>query len=839
MLGLLRRAASLLRRLLSGSRGRSTTRLPSAVEPCAPATAEVSGAARALAAAPDCAEVSAASRADTIALEPAEGEAAAVASGAVGAEPLAVPGEPEGTDEGPPLFEVDSPVATAVDVAGVSSGLDLGGSYQDDDLSQPAPSGGGRDPVAAAPTDLESPASAVSNEIVDSTGSGYAWDSGLNQPDDAAVNGDVAEGAADVGELAEDRPRQDGDEYEPAVAEVAIAGDRATGPDPATGASGISPAVGEPAPTVEGAATTSALDPPAVDSAVLEDANEEPVNAAACGAVPADGEADGAWASSSGSDGGRHGPSAKSAAVDDQSAIVAHGTGDSEAPTVDRAAADDAVLDAPPANDSASEYSSAGIAFAADDLGVDEHVDDIPPTRADSSDGPLDDVPIAEELAKDADAGDSGAGVTLPVAALMRRPEEYRPRLSRTRSRRAPATASSGGGEVQNLEADLQVLFGAGDWGIDVWALLRMPAAAADDVAILHDGVESWLGPLDYQLLEPLALADFTAALGEPLLVTAVDLPVRWSRSSRDIHVLGQHPGVAGFVSQARVVIGQENVVICRVGLVEKALAQILATDSPEPVRIEGPGVPNGWMCWRGVRPARPSLPTGGLAILDALDPLPAVKVELSGGVQLSRGVWLDGYPPLIRILGVLSEGDPVLIDSRTAVQDGDGAWTADGWDGAGTHRIEHGGMSAGYAIEAGASDWDWWAAWQGATPLAGALASADGGKYFHNDPSGTLIGARPGQICGFVPAASGIVLARPDFEPVWLLTAGSGRRRGTASQIGTPLPPGAPVGSKAAVALWTRAIGASGRAGAERSAERAMWARYVAAARSQRRRIR
>lgn len=498
-----------------------------------------------------------------------------------------------------------------------------------------------------------------------------------------------------------------------------------------------------------------------------------------------------------------------------------------------------ASLDETPHIVASAESSPAG---AEEDAGVEEDADNSEPGLA-SSLPETEEVPdvgrgvdvdgdAAEEL--DSPVADAGTG-----SGIARKPSVYRPRLNRARKRRAPAAATTGGTDFQDLDADLQIFFGPGDWGIEVWALLRLPAAA-EEVAILHDGEEKWLSALDDQLLEPLAVADSAAALGEPLLIIAADMPVRWSRSSRDLHVFGQHPTVAGFVSRARVAIGQENAVICRDGLSSAALAQILATGSAEPVRIEGPGVPVGWTCWRGVHPARPSAPAGGLQILHALDPLPAVTVELAGGLQLSRGIWLEGHQPRISLLGLISEEDPVLIDGRAAIRDDDGAWTADGWDRAGAHRIEHGGVTAGYDIDTGADEWDWWPAWRGATAVAGALTAADGSEYFHSQPSAMLIGARPGEVCGFSPATPGVCVARPGFDPVWLITADAGMRRTKASLIGTPASPAAlSAGSAAMVTRWARAIAASGRAGTGGSVERRMWNRYVAAARTRRRQSR
>ncbi|MER9365033.1 hypothetical protein NKI66_03460 [Mesorhizobium sp. M0518] len=275
------------------------------------------------------------------------------------------------------------------------------------------------------------------------------------------------------------------------------------------------------------------------------------------------------------------------------------------------------------------------------------------------------------------------------------RPPTYRPRLERSRTKREPGLpAANAEREYQDLEADLQLLFGPGDWGIELSALLRQPVGA-EEVAVLEGGDETWLGALDDRLLEPLALADCARVLSEGLSIAAVGLNARWHRSSRDIHIFGEHPSVAGFVSQPRVAIGRENVVVCKEDLAGVALAQIAATGATAPMRIEGPGVPANWFCWRGIRPARPSAPQDGPAILHALDPLPAVSIELAGGLQLARGRWLEGHPPSIRLLGLLEPGEPVRIDGRTASLEGDGTWAAEGWDRRGGHRIEYGGITA------------------------------------------------------------------------------------------------------------------------------------------------
>ncbi|MER9753936.1 hypothetical protein NKJ46_10845 [Mesorhizobium sp. M0166] len=423
--------------------------------------------------------------------------------------------------------------------------------------------------------------------------------------------------------------------------------------------------------------------------------------------------------------------------------------------------------------------------------------------------------------------GESGPG----------RPPIYHPRLERSRTRREPRlSAANAEREYQDLEADLQLLFSPGDWGIELSALLRQPVGA-EEVAVQEGGEETWLGALDDRLLEPLALEDGARVLSEGLSIAAIGLPVRWHRSARDIHIFGEHPSVAGFVSQPRIAIGRENVVICREELVVAALAQIAATGAIAPLRIEGPGIPFGWFCWRDVRPARPSAPQDGPAILHALDPLPAVSIELAGGLQLARGRWLEGHPPSIRLLGLLEPGEPVRIDGRPASLEGDGTWAAEGWDRRGGHRIEYSGITATYEVEPGAVVWDWWPAWGEKTALAGALASTRGSEYFHTDPSAHLIGAMPGEICNFSVAIGGIYVARPAFAPVWLLARAAGMRNSRPSLISAPLAPSTAAHAVAStISLWARTICSVGRSGAHGSAERQLWDQYLAVAKRKRR---
>lgn len=456
---------------------------------------------------------------------------------------------------------------------------------------------------------------------------------------------------------------------------------------------------------------------------------------------------------------------------------------------------------------------------------------------AESAAGPTDAAgasPVEPATDARAEAADLGRAVAAPPA--------YRPRLQRARRSPpvAPAQRTPGSGsERTQMEADLQISFRPGDFGIRLSALLRRPADA-EEVTVSVGGEWSELGALDDRLLEPLPLDDIEAVLRDGLLVEAADLPVTWRRSSRPLHVFGARPSVAGFGTIPRIVIGQENVVVCADALAPAAARQIAATGASETARIEGPGVPPGWVCWRGVRPLRPATPAGGDAMLHALDPLPAIAIDLSGGLQLSRGIWLEGRPPSIRLLGAVDGEDILRIDGGEARLGQDDGWTSSGWDLPGRHRVEYGGVTASYEIAQPATGAPWWAAH--ATALAGisgALAGPDGPLHFCRDRSALLIGAAPGQVCAFTGHGGGIAVARPGFDPVWRVSRDG--RRTCAVLVGTPRPPapGRSTASATESMRWARAVKAAGRSAGLDQHEADLWRRYLDCARSLARRSR
>src|SRR5262249_33081698 len=149
---------------------------------------------------------------------------------------------------------------------------------------------------------------------------------------------------------------------------------------------------------------------------------------------------------------------------------------------------------------------------------------------------------------------------------------------------------------------------------------------------------------IDDALFEPVALDDGTAVLTNGIAVETAEAPRRrWVRSGRRLHVFSERADVSAFASVGRAIIGQENVILCEEALAEDVLAYCRQTETGPVVAVTGPGIPDGWKCFRGFRPRRPAEFDAADEIFLALNPHPDAQIEFSGGISLSRGIWLAG----------------------------------------------------------------------------------------------------------------------------------------------------------------------------------------------------
>lgn len=421
---------------------------------------------------------------------------------------------------------------------------------------------------------------------------------------------------------------------------------------------------------------------------------------------------------------------------------------------------------------------------------------------------------------------------------------KYRPQLGQAVRTlpRAPSSAPSGG--QQAMEADFLLSFHPGDWGLDIAALLRRPAGSPEQLEISDGGKAVALERIDDSLFEPLPISDLASSLAKGFAAETASGPrLRWTRTGRRLHVFSERSGVPGFATVPRVIIGQENAALCTTEFAAAMLEQIIATGAPQPSEIEGPGLPAGWVCWRGIRPAHPHQPAGDDELLNALDPRADAAIEFAGGMTVARGQWIEGYPPSVRIVGTGPAPGEVTINGTPAAVGADSGWTAPGWDAEGVHQVEYLGIRRSYSIVRVATSWPWWAAHgSSGIELAGALGSAFGRQppLILADPTLWLVGARPGEICRAIhhPGTSG-VYAAPVFEPVWAIARKSSRQRPQPTLIGVAVPPQpAVLGTPAAsIRTWSQIIRNAGPTGSSHDRmEAAVWRQFVAAARSVRR---
>lgn len=363
--------------------------------------------------------------------------------------------------------------------------------------------------------------------------------------------------------------------------------------------------------------------------------------------------------------------------------------------------------------------------------------------------------------------------------------QRYRPRL---RSRRTPATttataASSKPSPPQTgpLEAALLLTFLPGEWGISLSVLLSRADGMPECLDVRVGDERLSLYAIEEKLFEPIQPSN-TDFVGMGFSAEVDGEPIRrWVRTPRDLHAFSHRPGVSGFASVPRVLIGQENVVLCKTELAAVVQKCASATGSDPPVEVGGPGVPDGWQCLRGYRPRQPADFGEVEDIFLALNPLPDAALELTGGIDTDRRKWVIGAPPLIRALGVPPGPGDLTIDGIEATQSPDEGWTAPGWDSLGTHTIRLAGLSRTYEIARIDEAWpSWTTAEDTAFSACGARVSAADGRRALAIQGGPfwLVGAVAGDLEFAQRTANGFSIAAPPFRPVWAVSpVGPGRR--------------------------------------------------------------
>jgi len=436
-------------------------------------------------------------------------------------------------------------------------------------------------------------------------------------------------------------------------------------------------------------------------------------------------------------------------------------------------------------------------------------------------------------------SSDESADNPPPGAGPPRPPSRYRPRL---RERTAGPSASSnsslrGNAGAGSMDADLMLAFQPGGWGIALSLLLRRSDGMPEETAFRVGGEAIQAVAIDESFFEPLPFPDVASALKDGIAIESVGAPRRrWVRTGRTLHLFSEKPGIPGFASMPRAVIGQENVILCAKATSDAVLAFCKSTGAGVPAEVTGPGVVEGWRCFRGYRPKHPAAVDGAAEILLALNPLPNAVIDLSDGISISRGAWIADRPPSIRIVGVEPGENEVKIDGQPASLDGD-RWTASGWNLPGQHTVRYGGLSRSYEIVDLEEGWHEWAA-HSVQDFSVCGAAVSGRSRFPAmvlpGSECWLLGAEPGQVCRAVSLLYGNAIAAPFFEPVWAISPRTGRARPTPRLLkpnAAPQQPGSrlPAGP---VKQWRQLVRDAPQSLAEPEAD-ALWQLYRQTARA------
>ena len=441
-------------------------------------------------------------------------------------------------------------------------------------------------------------------------------------------------------------------------------------------------------------------------------------------------------------------------------------------------------------------------------------------------------------------------------ATEIRSPRRYRPRLHpkpampqetrRDRTSRAAVKLARG-----PLDANLVLFFRPGGWGIQTSLLFRRTPDMAEDVSVRCGLAVHELNAISDEHFAPVPIGDPADALASGIAAESIAEPIaRWVRGGRDLHVFAARTGVAGFVTAARVIMGHENAILCTSAVVAPAVGACKAAGGPDPQEISGPGIPDGWRCFRGIRPTLAGAIDGLDENCQALIPHPLAAIEFGGGIPLSNGAWLSGHPPSICISGDTPAAGVVAIDGKPATCIGAGDYIAEGWDAVGSHTVSYAGLSRSYSIAHGLDSWEPWPAHTlGHHILCGALALGHRElptAYAAEPGSVWLIGSRPGEVQQALTGQNRTaVIAAPSFVPVWAIALRSsrGRDRHDVHLIGKPAAPSAtgrfPTQS-VAVRNWCHILRAAGSRPASlvhSHAEQELWSAYRAHASSVRRR--
>jgi hypothetical protein len=227
---------------------------------------------------------------------------------------------------------------------------------------------------------------------------------------------------------------------------------------------------------------------------------------------------------------------------------------------------------------------------------------------------------------------------------------------------------------------------------------------------------------------------------------------ISWALRGRDLYVLAGLQGIFGFVSTARLSIGEDQIVLCRESRAAE-VQTILAEAGCDGVQAHDgdDGAPSGWVFFRPANPSRSVLQVSGDDILNVIRPIPDIEVRLEGGLWLRGSSWISGYAPKIHVAGELPPGTEVIIDREAAEEREPRVYATGNSERPGNHAVWCAGRSASYEICEPDVRWQESDAGGFSRRVCGAVVAGSGNAHgtLVSVPTSNsvLIGANPGEV--------------------------------------------------------------------------------------------
>lgn len=406
--------------------------------------------------------------------------------------------------------------------------------------------------------------------------------------------------------------------------------------------------------------------------------------------------------------------------------------------------------------------------------------------------------PLPDSISEEAAGEAANTGESARTRQRRSNPAQHRDRRGQRRAlapQAAPGSERVAAAEAvlrAPAEAKLRLMLHPIRRTATLSAVLARPAGYPDRITLLLGEGEE-VGAYSEDRYDDVDI-EWTADLLSAELRLDCEEGYQWLRSGRRIHIFGEVADEPGIMSVGSAGLLSPSTIVCRSEDAAAVHAAAQACGSPTLVSHDHwSGIPDGWMVLSGYRPAHAAA-SGLAAGLTVLDPGVGPEIRFSEGLRIRSVSFAEGGPPRIEI-APFPAGATVTIDGRPAELGGDGAWTADEWDGPGDHFVDVvPGPSAAYRIIEDPWTRDGWEAWDahperfGTSPHApwavaqvcGAAVSGPGGEYV------VAADAMLSVVCLGLRRGAAALRGRPDApvavgllaEPPAFLISASGQRR-------------------------------------------------------------